>query len=366
MFDLSILKNEEKATFALRSLYHSYGYLPFKMSKFEKYDLYVANKDFLVSDRVITFNDTDGTLLALKPDVTLSIVKNTAEAEGTVEKVYYNENVYRVSGSTGQFKEIMQTGLECIGDLTASDVFEVVYLAAKSLSLVSESFVLDISHMGILGAVLDAASDNDLFKREITALISEKNAHEVTAVCKKYGVGTEYADIIKTLSTTYGDAKTVLPKLLSLCVTDSAKVAYGELAELCSLLSSTELADKIRIDFSVVNNMNYYNGIVFRGFLSGICEGVLAGGEYGRLLAGMGRNSGAIGFALYLDLLSELDAGSADYDVDVLLLYSDSSSALEVSKKKAELIAEGKSVYAARRTPDKLRFKEVVKMGGDV
>ena len=73
MFDEKILKNEEKAIFALRSLYKSYGYLPFKMSKFEEYDLYATNKDFLVSDRVITFNDTDGKLLALKPDVTLSI-----------------------------------------------------------------------------------------------------------------------------------------------------------------------------------------------------------------------------------------------------------------------------------------------------
>ena len=364
MIDLSLLKNEERATFALRSLYHSYGYLPFKMSKFEEYDLYVANKDFLVSDRVITFNDTDGRLLALKPDVTLSIVKNTAEEEGTVEKVYYNENVYRVSGSTGQFKEIMQTGLECIGDLSSSDVFEVVYLAAKSLSLVSENFVLDVSHMGILGAILDAASDNGLFKKEITALISEKNAHEIIDVCKKYGVEKEYADIIKSLSSTYGDAKSVLPRLLPLCTSDTSKLAYNELSELCELLSGTEFADKIRIDFSVVNNMNYYNGIVFRGFLSGISEGVLAGGEYGRLLSGMGRRSGAIGFALYLDLLSELESPLSEYDVDVLLLYNNSSSAAEVSNKKAELIAAGKSVYAARRAPEDLRFKEVVKMGG--
>ena len=65
MREQDILKSEEKAVFALRSLYKEYGYLPFKMSKFEEYDLYVRNKDFLVSDAVITFNDTNGTLLAL-------------------------------------------------------------------------------------------------------------------------------------------------------------------------------------------------------------------------------------------------------------------------------------------------------------
>lgn len=75
------------------------------------------NKDFLVSDRVITFNDTNGKLLALKPDVTLSIIKNTEDAPGIKTKLCYDEKVYRPSGSTHRFKEITQIGLECIGDI---------------------------------------------------------------------------------------------------------------------------------------------------------------------------------------------------------------------------------------------------------
>ena len=51
----SVLNNDEKAIFNMRSLYKQYGYSQFKMSKFEEYDLYVKNKDFLVSDNVITF-----------------------------------------------------------------------------------------------------------------------------------------------------------------------------------------------------------------------------------------------------------------------------------------------------------------------
>ena len=67
---------QEKVMFGLRSLYRSYGYTQYKMSKFEEYDLYAKNKDFLISDGVITFTDTNGKLMALKPDVTLSIIKN--------------------------------------------------------------------------------------------------------------------------------------------------------------------------------------------------------------------------------------------------------------------------------------------------
>ena len=117
-------KNAEQAVFALRELYGRYGYTQYKMSKFEEYDLYVRNKDFLVSDNVITFTDMSGKLMALKPDVTLSIIKNTKDIKGQ-SKVYYDENVYRISDSTKSFKEIKQVGLECIGDIDTFSMYEV-------------------------------------------------------------------------------------------------------------------------------------------------------------------------------------------------------------------------------------------------
>lgn len=116
--DSNSLKYDERAIFALRSLYSKYGYSYYKMSKFEEYDLYVRNKDFLVSDSVITFTDTNGRLMALKPDVTLSIIRHIKDEPGVVQKLFYNENVYRVSQKTRTFKEIMQVGLECVGAMT--------------------------------------------------------------------------------------------------------------------------------------------------------------------------------------------------------------------------------------------------------
>ena len=144
-------KNEERSGDALQSLYRRYGYIPYKMSRFEEYDLYVRNKDFLVSDQIITFSDRSGRLLALKPDVTLSIVKNAPEQPGVVQKVYYQENVYR------DYREILQAGLECVGDLGDYEIAEVVLLAAKSLQRLGNRWVLDISHMGLLAAVLDSS-----------------------------------------------------------------------------------------------------------------------------------------------------------------------------------------------------------------
>lgn len=362
MFNEKILKNEEKAIFALRSLYKSYGYLPFKMSKFEEYDLYASNKDFLVSDRVITFTDTDGKLLALKPDVTLSIIKNATEDKSVKNKVYYNENVYRVSGSTGQFKEIMQTGLECIGNTDTNDTLEVICLAAKSLESVSSNYVLDISHMGILSAILDDASDNERFKKSVIMTIAEKNAHDTEALCQKYAITKESTEAILSLTSMYGEMNSVVERLTSICTKGRAKAALFELRTIAEFLSKESFSDKLRFDFSVVNDMNYYDGIVFKGFLAGIAEGVLSGGEYGKLLSAMGKECGAVGFALYLDLLSELDSSVEEYDVDVLLIYDNTTSRDALFEKKNALISEGKTVSAQRSVPTKLRYRELIKI----
>jgi hypothetical protein len=91
------MSREELVSYKLRTLYSRYGYSQYKMSKFEEYELYVRNKNFLVSDNVITFTDHLGRLLALKPDVTLSIVKSGRDVPGKVSRIYYNENVYRTA-----------------------------------------------------------------------------------------------------------------------------------------------------------------------------------------------------------------------------------------------------------------------------
>ena len=100
----TVLKKEERIAFSLRQLYRQYGYLQYKMSKFEEYDLYARNRDYLVSDNVITFTDTNGKLMALKPDVTLSIVRSIKDIPGYVNKYFYNENVYRVSRGSHMYK----------------------------------------------------------------------------------------------------------------------------------------------------------------------------------------------------------------------------------------------------------------------
>ncbi len=352
-----IKRNEEQAIFALRALYSKYGYLAFKMSKFEEYELYIRNKDFLVSDRIITFNDTNGKLLALKPDVTLSIIKQGEDEKGVKQKVYYNENVYRVSESTGHYKEIMQSGIECLGDIDLYDKFEVLSLAAQSLGLVSESYVLEISHMGIVSAVLDEIDADQGFRRQAIHCISEKNTHDLARICAEHGVDGKLAEKLISLVTIYGERSSVLAQLENICTSPAAAEALAELKQISSLLDNMASGDKVIFDFSVVNDMSYYNGLVFKGFIDGICDGVLAGGQYDKMMQKMGRRAGAIGFALYLDLLEQLRTPGTDFDVDVLVLYDSSVSPDALYKTVNELISRGKRVSAQRAIPEKLRYR---------
>ena len=349
------LKPEERVLFALRGLYQSYGYSQFKMSKFEAYDLYARNKDFLVSDGIITFTDTDGRLMALKPDVTLSIIKNTSDMPGCVQKLCYSENVYRISGSTRQFKELMQTGLECIGDVDLYNLCEVIMLAEQSLRQIDERYVLDISHMGVVSAMVDALALDDDARARVLRCVGQKNADGVRKLCPGRDI-----DGILALIAAHGPAAQVIASLRPLCAQGPAKAALDELEAVTAVLSANG-AKGVRVDFSIVNDMNYYNGIVFMGYIHGIPTGVLSGGQYDKLMQRMGRKARAVGFAIYMDLLERLADAPRPYDVDTVLLYDDGADAVALSQAIRLLTDSGRSVVAQKAIPEKLKYRQLLR-----
>ncbi len=358
MTDSLPLKANENIIFSLRALYDSYGYLHYKMSKFEEYDLYSKNKDFLVSDSIITFTDTNGKLMALKPDVTLSIVKNTKDSEKEIQKLYYNENVYRVSKSTHTFKEIMQVGLECIGDIDGYCIFEVLNLALKSLLSISENCVLDISNLALLKYVVDYTGIPDSEKSDVFRCIGEKNLHELSKKCAELGVEDEKLAILKGIVSLHGTPETVFPeaeKLLS-------GVECGDtLSQFKNIVSALENQSAVNIDFSVVDDVHYYNGIVFKGFIQGVPNSVLSGGQYDALLKKMKLKKGAVGFAVYLDMLELLEKPVREYDVDTLLVY-DGETSFNVIEEHAKFFRGEGSVLAVSKIPENIRYKRLIEL----
>ncbi len=353
-----VLMGDERAALCLRALYSRYGYTQYKMNKFEEYDLYVQNKDFLISDAVITFTGTNGKLLALKPDVTLSIVKNTGRDEA-LRKVYYQENVYRVSGKTKEFREIMQVGLECIGEVDAYCQLEVLMLAAKSLFEISPEAVLDVSHAGVLAAYLNTVSGDPLVRARLLAAIGEKNIHGLRAICAEAGVDAGAAEQLGKLVSCYGKPSEVL-KTLAPILSDAVPAnMLSSFTDLLLALENSEVGSCIRLDFSQVGDVGYYNGIVFKGFVAGVPTDVLSGGEYGGLMKKMGRGDDAIGFAVYLDALERFEEEGERYDADAVVLYGDDAAPAALFAAIDAMKGEGKSVAAYRTLPPKLRYREL-------
>ncbi len=331
--------NMEQLTAAWAKLYSSYGYQSYSMSKFEEYELYLRNKDFLISDRVLTFTDTDGKLMALKPDVTLSIIKNTASEKNSIQKIFYQEHVYRPGNAEQGFREIPQTGLECMGFVDTYCIFEVLLLAVKSLRAISDNCVLDISHMGLLAGLLDSCGIEGQLRQQVLEAVGTKNAHGIRKLCEAAGVDGSKLEELALLS---GKPAAVLPEL------EKILPQSQDLELLKQLLQALEQAgaDCINIDFSVINDMNYYNGIVFRGFVEGVPAGVLSGGQYDRLMKKMKRSGGAIGFAIYPELLERLFPASTAEEVDAVLVYPQDASLDALARAVAQLNGQGLRVCA--------------------
>lgn len=387
------LKKEDINMLSLRQLYEHFGYVHYKMNKFEEYDLYAENKDFLAGDKIITFTDTNGKLLALKPDVTLSIVKNYNDIPGVVRKVYYNENIYRTSKSTKTYKEIMQMGLECIGDLDIYQIAEVLILAAASLAVLSGGapeqvsgsqaserhnsptsqpakgrYILDVSHMGLIRGFLDELNLRPRHEEMFLSLLRKKNRHGITTLLDSIGIDEELRETAITLASTYGSPESVLKTLESVCLNSTMDRAVEELSVICDILEDQDL-DGVHLDFSLVNDMNYYNGVMFRGYIEGIPSGVLSGGQYDELLEKMDKrtssDSGAVGFAINMDLINDFEDVQDEYDVDVLLLYGQAAASgdfdpADLAEKVNDLISRGYSVQAQKTFPERLKYKKLM------
>ncbi len=359
MTELTIRK-EEQVVFALRSLYEMFGYRPYKMTKFEEYDLYVRYKDFLISENVITFNDTNGRLMALKPDVTLSIIKNKTD-EGSLKKVYYNENVYRVSKGTNSFKEIMQVGLECIGDVDSYCLCEVLNLACKSLTYISDRSVLSVSNFDIILNLLESENIEADVRSRILDLISKKSVHDLIAICKENDVSEKTAGLINAIASLYGKPEFVFEKLDELLPGDENVESFRKIIN-----SLDDEAQKlVEIDFSTVGDSRYYNGIAFKGFVDGISGSVLSGGQYDKLMNRMKQNDKAVGFAIYLDMLERLNETVNEYDVDVVMLYERDCNIKKLNREIEKITYNGTKVMALTSIPNEIKYRKLMKFDGE-
>ena len=351
------VSEEERLYSTLKGLYESFGYSRFQMRKFEEYSLYSENLNFLRSRDIITFAGKDGRLLALKPDVTLSIVKNCTGAGA--RKVYYRESVFRPDRPGGQFREISQIGLEFVGRTDDYARLEVLSLAAESLKAVGGDCVMELS-MGALEGIANSCGMAKL-PEEVTACIRARNLHDMKSVCLSCGLGEGVAEkLCLLLSSGRGNGEK-LSLLRTLFASDDRCVRAAD--ELEGALNALGGDGKMfEVDFSLLNDPDYYNGFIFQGYVDKFPRAVLSGGQYDTLVKKFGAGEGGAGFALYPDDLDFYLGKRREFDADVLLLYPSGYSPAAVMAKVKKLTSGGESVYAAAEEPENMRFKRTVSL----
>ena len=304
--DLQNFTPAERATFTLRALYEQAGYRKYRCSRFEEYALYQEYNRFLPDTQVVTFTDLDGKLRAIKPDVTLSIAKTAQPAPGECKRFYYNEEVCRPSRESHTFQTIRQMGLECMGAVDAAVQAETVGLALQSLAALGVATVLEISHMGFVTGLLDALNIEPAVRGRLLEYLRGKNGHELRRAAEKFGLSAAAADSLCGLLTLHGAPTEVLQQAETCCLCETQRSALTELRQLVDTLPAQGC--ELRLDLSMADEMDYYNGLVFVGYAAGIPCAVLKGGRYDYLMQRFTPTANAIGFAMYLDELERLAA----------------------------------------------------------
>lgn len=357
--DSVIRGREEIAQQNLRSLFERRGFRRVSVPKFEDYDLYIDNKNFLGSEHIITFMDMDGKLRALKPDVTLSIVKNVSgKALQSFEKLYYVDEVYRLSRENREYKVLDQIGVELIGPADDFSNIEIVDLALESLALIGERYVLDISHIGLVSGLLEESGISHSSGIKILDAIHSKSAHNLRGILEEEGVSERGKADILALAELHGPLSRMLPQLKELICSPQMEEAYRELAHLAEVLNGGEAGSRVNLDFSVVGDLDYYNGLVFAGYVQGVPTEVLSGGRYDNLMKKMGKASCALGFGVYLTELGVYQKGEVQSDFDILLTYPEGCDHGALLAAVRKLTAEGNRVRTERENvaADKLGF----------
>ena len=350
------MRPEEKVTWSLQALYQKHGYKKFRMGKFEEYELYLENKNFLKSREIITFNDMDGRVLALKPDVTLSIVKNTHADRSSAEKFYYLENVYRFDKSSGAYREISQLGLEYLG---APDLFatgEVVCLAAATLREISPQARMQLGNVAFVRTLMEGLKVDEGAQAQLAELIRRKNAHELMAGAAALGLTAAAASLLSQVCSLSGDYESTMARARSIAITPGMTGALAMLEGVWAQLTALGLNQLVTLDFSLLGDMEYYCGVAFQGYVPGAPRAVLSGGCYANLLRKFGREIDAIGFAVYLNELSFIGREARALDADVLLAYTPEDDPVQVALAAQGLREKGLRVRCEGAEPRGVRW----------
>ena len=289
----------------LAGLFKSFGYSEVVTPGIEFYDLFSGSSRHFRQERMYKLTDSKGRLIAIRPDSTVPIARlaSTRLAEAVLPlRLFYNQTVYENNILLkGRSDEIFQSGIELIGgeDKERAD-YEAMCLALEALgSFDADNFRFEIGDIGYFKELVSKLEADESTREEIRLLISAKNYPALNDILDEVGPAP-VAAALKALPRLFGGAE-VFDKAAALFTDDRIDNILQHLKDVYGKLSELGYGGKISVDLGIVSHVDYYTGIVFKGYLSGVGQSVLKGGRYDGLLGEFGRPCPAVGFGVNCD-----------------------------------------------------------------
>ncbi len=303
----------------LLEMFRSRGYSRVITPGLEFYDVFMLKSRYFSQETMYKLVDPKGRLMAVRPDTTLPIARMTAtrlRGEVLPLRLCYAQNVFRSRpGMRGRRDEVRQAGIELIGSSSERADLEMLSAALDAISWVPGGYRIEIGHIGFFKALLAGAGCDEDTSEKIRSLVEYKNYPELCDLLSEY-TNSPAVSALRQLPRLFGGAE-VFERAYELTRgIESAQEALHQLESVYLKLRETDAA--VTVDLGLVNHMNYYTGIVVKGYITGSGEAVLSGGRYDGLLAEFGFDAPATGFAVNVDAVaSAVDAPVPAADVIV-------------------------------------------------
>ncbi|HJF56734.1 MAG TPA: ATP phosphoribosyltransferase regulatory subunit [Anaerotruncus colihominis] len=311
-----------EAVSRLTTMFRARGYRQVITPAIEFYDVFGSSAAHFPQENMYKLADTRGRLMVIRPDCTIPIARLVATrlaASPMPLRLYYSENVYRVEHDLrGKRNEVFQTGVELIGSNALRSDLEIVELAASGLSDIGgERFRIELCHIGYFKALIDSLDAPGETKEQIRQCIEQKNYPALGDLLDPFGAARA-ALALRYLPRLFGGEE-VFEKAYALFDENGARESLDYLRSIYDYLRQLGLEGSVIVDLGLVNQIEYYTGIIFRGYFDGIGEPVLSGGRYDNLISDFGAALPAVGFAVNADLASAVIEKQPPQTPDILV-----------------------------------------------
>jgi ATP phosphoribosyltransferase regulatory subunit len=335
---------------AIVKLFRGRGYREVITPSLEYYDLFMRVGSPLPQESMLKLTDRSGSILVMRPDCTTPIARVAATRLSELPlplRLYYDQNIYRSgAANAGNNCEIAQGGIELIGAQGLRADIEAVLMAVNALQAAGAgSFRIELGHRAFFQALVAElrASLNPVPGTEeiekLRGCIAAKNIAQLSDLLKNYNCSATKA--LLRLPWLFGGIE-VLEEAEKLTQNSEALAAAAYLKLIYKELDAAGLSCFLSFDLGLVQDLDYYTGIIFRGYIKGAGSFVLAGGRYDSLIESFGKSIPATGFAVYADALAACLDYAPFQDTDTVVYYEEGclSKALELISALPEGSAE--------------------------